>query len=207
MQYNDLRANIQSDLGGRTDLVPSLIDSEVAQRVNFYQTENFASQSTLDYSIVTTKGASIYPLPPYTIEVTGMWYLLGISTWIKLWPENFETLVELDDIQPSTQAPPNLYSVYGTSFKLFMTPDTQYPLRLACTKMIPPPVNDGDVNFWTQAGYSLIRWATDATLARGYLGIPSMGDEYDALASRELKRLNEFSEIIQSTCYIQPHMQ
>ena len=206
MQYNVLRQQIQLDLGGRADLVPSIIDMEVAQRVSYYQTENFASQNDLDFSIVTTPGASIYPLPQYTIEVTGMWYLLGISTWIKLWPENFETLVELDDIQPTTEAPPNLYAIYGTNFKLFMTPDNEYPLKIARTAMIPPPVNDGDENFWTNAGFALIRYATDATLSRGFLNIPSMGDEYDSLALRELKRLQEFSEIIQSSKQITPHL-
>lgn len=207
MIYQDLRNAIQNDLGGRQDLVPSYIDIVVAQRVNLYQTEAFASQSVLDFSITTTPGVSIYPNPQYTTEITGMWYLLGGTTWIKLWPENFELLVELDDIQPTVESPPNLYAMYGDTFKLYLTPDNYYPLKIACTKKIPPPVNDGDQNFWTNEAFALIEYAADAVIARGFLNLPSMADEYDGMAVRELQRLREFSEILQSSKMISGHMQ
>lgn len=205
MTYNQLRVQIQSDLA-RIDLVPQLIDLEVAKRVYFYNAENFGSMVDLDYSITTTPGVSIYPLPQYVIEVTGMWYLLGNNTWIQLYDENFETLVTWDDINPTVQSPPNNYSIYGNSFKLFATPDNQYPLRIACTKQIPAPVEDDDSNFWTNEAFALIEYATDAALARAYLGLPAMADEYDAMAARELERLIRESDAKQSTGFVTPHM-
>ncbi len=200
------------DLGGRVDLVPSLIDNEVAQRVYFYNAENFGQMTTIDFSIVTTRGVTTYPLPQYTVDVTGMWYLLGGGTggtggtWIRLDPENYEVLVDLNDIQPVITSPMNNYSIYGDLFDLYPTPDTEYPLKIVCTKQIPPPVNDADQNFWTEEAFALIRFATDASLARAYLAIPSMADEYDALAQRELQRLLMETDFKQSLNKVVGHM-
>ncbi|MDE2232860.1 MAG: hypothetical protein KGJ90_01895 [Patescibacteria group bacterium] len=207
MLYSDLRSAVQADLGGRIDLVPTIIDNEVVQRVFYYNAENFGSMADVDLSIVTSGGVSEYNLPQYTIEVTGMWYLLGGTVWIRLRPENYETLVDLDCIQPTTFSPPNLYAIYGNKFKLYLTPDTQYPLKIVRIAQIPAPQNDNDSNFWTNDAFALIRWSTAGALCRAYLNMPSMADEYDALAARELERLLRESDVKQSTGQIAAHMQ
>lgn len=207
MTYADLRAAIQADLAGRVDLIPQVIDNEVSQAVFLYNAENFGSMADTDRSIITTPGVSEYPLPQYTIMVTGMWFLLGGTTWIKLIQHDYEELVDLDDIEPTTQSPPDWYAIYGDKFKLYETPDNQYPLKILRTAQIPSPSTDDAVqNFWTNDGFGLIRYATDARLCRAYLNLPSMADEYDAMAARELQRLNFESEIKQSKGLITPHM-
>jgi len=212
MNYAALRSQIQADLTNRVDITNAVVDTEVAQRVYYYNAENFGQMTTIDFSIVTTPGVTSYPLPQYTVDVTGMWYLLGGGpggsggTWIRLDPENYEVLVDWNNIQPVIQSPMNNYSIYGDLFDLYPTPDNEYPLKIVCTKQIPAPSSPSDINFWTQEAFALIRYATDAALARAYLAVPSMADEYDSLASRELSRLLMETDFKQSTNKVQGHM-
>lgn len=202
MNYQQLQERVANDLN-RFDLLTAVppstvpvISTMIQDRIAFMSKALFAPSAQLDYTITTIRAQNIYPLPAGMQCLTGIRLMLG-SVWIPIARTSYEAILASDVVNPPFITLPSVFAQRGTTFRLFATPDRNYPLELQSNNSPPPPVDATDFNFWTDDGpteaATLIAAAACAEILRRVINDVPRADQFDALRGREEASLQELA--------------
>ncbi len=211
-----MQNRVAGDLGNRFDLllpVPpnpvAVIPDKIQDRIAFFSKSLFATSAQLDYSITTIRAQSIYPIPAGMQNLTGIRFMLG-SIWLPLVRMPYEHILAVDVINPPFMTIPSVFAQRGTTFRLFATPDKNYPLELQDNLSPPPPINPTDRNFWTDDGPNgaaiLIAAAACAEILRRPLNDPVKAEQFEAIRQREEASLQEYTTRLEGPMVLQGYM-
>ena len=176
--YGELKAQVVADLD-RDDLTDYAI-SMINDRISHYQKDFYYDTPVTDTSVFTNTTDVFYKIPDAVLNVDFV-RLNYSSVWQWLPEVQYEMLLHADVNIPSTPAVPTCWARFGELIRLGVgRPDNVYQLELTGDGRILAPSADADSNFWTNAAFSLIRYAT---LAQIYLIRIKDPDSYDRCAA------------------------
>ncbi len=213
--YATLKNLVAMELVNRFDLLtpvpPSplaLIPAKIQDRIATYQKSLFLTSEQLDYSVQAIAGRSIYPVPAGTQSILNIRLMLG-SIWIPIRRVSYEYILAQDVINPPFRTIPSDFAQFGDTFRLYPTPDTNYPLELMCNLSPPPPAADNDINFWTMidgtAAGTLILKAACAEICFGAIADPQRGALFAARAKEEEDSLTQRAERMAGPLFIEAY--
>jgi len=186
----------------------AVIPDKIQDRIAFFSKSLFAPSAQLDYSITTVRAKNIYPLPAGMQNLTGIRLMMG-SVWIPIKRTSYEAILASDVVNPPFITLPSVFAQRGTTFRLFATPDRNYPLELQSNNSPPPPVDATDANFWTDDGptgaATLIAAAACAEILRRVINDMERADQFDAIRGREEASLQELAIRLEGPMTLVPY--
>ena len=196
--YAELLTRIAVRLN-RDDL-DSIIRLIAEERIRYYQREVAWSALFTDTSIVTVQGTKWYDFPSGWDEIHGVRLLQGTSIWLTLTKVDYDTIEELDNIEPGIQSLPAYWSSYGSpnnpnntmALRLYPTPGTTYQLELSMFRPPSAPADNAS-NFWTDDGLNLLLAATGASVCSTHINDPVRKAEFQEMEITEKRSLDSRS--------------
>lgn len=204
-----LRFLIENDLA-RDDMA-NIIPREIELRVEHYQNEFFypgPQTITVDDAgapLTTFPNVLFYQIPFTLLTLSCVRMTYG-GSWVELYRESIETLLQMDVNIPEVLSPPTNYAVQANRVRLYPCPGDIYPLEFTGQGRIPAPVDDEDINFWTYEAALLIRHSVTAEIRRSKIGDLERAAISEAAAERERLRLQGITSATESTGVVKGYL-
>lgn len=137
--------------------------------VTMLESEGYFPSKQTDETLTTQPGQYMYRVPKGATQVLFARILLG-NVWINVVRANsYEELVAQDPVAPNFTAIPSTMRVFGRLFRLFPTPNANYPIELTVDRKVDLPTDAEDTeNFWVDEGRAIIINGTAEYLCRTY---------------------------------------
>lgn len=191
--WGDVKASIAFRLN-RPAMDPNFIQFMAEERANVYAAEGFWPSQVTNTEITTQPGQYSYLLPPGTVKILFVRFLLT-QVWIPLyWARRYEDILLSDVVQPSFTGIPGTCRAFGRILRLFPTPNSNYPLELTLEQRVNIPTDDDDTgNFWVDDGRALIVNSVCSHIAGEYLKDTDRADRHAAAAQEAMDAIESIS--------------
>lgn len=143
-------------------------------------------------------GAANVPQGAFVQQSTGI--------WIPLRKYKYADVLESDVLAPSNLSQPWAWVQFNTQFRLYSAPDQVYQLELTGNAAPPPPINDGDDNYWTEDAASLVIASTCGEIKEQYLDDAQGAQRFRAAENRERLALLKISTNIGDPLVLRGHL-
>lgn len=178
--YITLQRAVADELGGRTDLLSPLSDSNltlspiqnaIQSAVAKWEREPFYFNEGYEQALFSTVPGTEFYATPALIATAPRIMQIHILVNANRYTLNVRNWQYLEDISnsPAVTGMPTDYAYFQELLRFYPIPNGAYPLTLSVTARQSALAADGDANCWTQDAYDLIRSEAKLILAREVL--------------------------------------
>lgn len=187
--YGTLKSEIAADID-RDDL-ETQIGNAIIAAIRTVETTKLRFNNEVTTTTMT-EGSAYLALPSAFFAMDSIKYDAGSYQTILEW----RTLAEIEqmDTQDGYTNPPLYYTISDNQIRLYPVPDDDYSTTIQFWETFTDPSADGDENEWINNARNYIKWKARSILAASALFDYEQANYFDAMAQRELQRL-EYAHI------------